>query len=97
MLTISNYSVEHVRDPFQIISGKRYEFKLNLDIPEDDDLYSPNGISARVIMKVDGDSIGMVSYDLHEGGTDKMLEFDLEDEEEVELEAFCKEHLPQDK
>ncbi|WP_223068728.1 DUF6509 family protein [Paenibacillus caui] len=94
MLTISDYSVEWVKDPFGILTGKRYEFKADLDIPEEDDLYSVNGVYARVIVKVEEGQTSIVAYDLLEKGTDQILDFDLEDEEEADLAAFCKEHLP---
>ncbi|WP_138494524.1 DUF6509 family protein [Paenibacillus pinistramenti] len=96
MLNIADYSAEYVKDPFGILSGRRYEFRINLDIPEDDDLYTVNGVYARVIVKEEQGTVSMVTYDLLERGTDKILEFDLEEEEEAELEAFCKEHLPEE-
>lgn len=96
MLNVEDYTAEYVKDPFGILTGKRYEFRINLEIPEDDDLYTVNGVYARVIVKDDNGEVRIVSYDLVERGTDKILEFDLEDEEEAELEQFCKEHLPEE-
>lgn len=95
MLTFSSYTVEDVRDPFGILSGKRYEFVINLDIPEDDELYVENGVSARAIVKAEEGDVKVVSYDLLETTTGKLLEFDLEEDEEAELAQFCKEHLPE--
>lgn len=96
MLNITSYSAEYVKDPFGILTGKRYEFIVDLDIPEEDELYSAQGIYARVIVKVEGEEISLVSYDLVDRGNEKLLEFDLEDEEEAELVAFCKEHMPEE-
>jgi hypothetical protein len=96
MLNITDYSAEFVKDPFGILSGKRYEFRINLDIPEDDDLYTVNGVYVRVIVKTDGDNVQVVTYDLLERGTDKILDFDLEDDEEAELAEFCKAHMPEE-
>jgi hypothetical protein len=50
LLTFTSYTVENVRDPFGILSGKRYEFVINLDVAEDDELYVENGVSTRVIV-----------------------------------------------
>ncbi|RUS49031.1 DUF6509 family protein [Cohnella sp. AR92] len=93
MLPITEYSVELVKDPFGILSGKRYEFLIDLDLPEDDELYSENGVSVRVIFKEDGEKSGIVKYELLEKTTSRLLDFDMEDEEEAELLAFCRDHL----
>ncbi|MFD1776911.1 DUF6509 family protein [Paenibacillus rhizophilus] len=95
MLEISNYTAEQIRDPFGIIAGNRYEFMINLVVPEEDELYSENGVSVRVIVKENDGEVSVVTYDLIETTTQKLLEFDLEDEEEEELAAFCKEHMPE--
>ncbi len=92
MLTITEYSVELVKDPFQILSGKRYEFLLDLELEEDDELYSEKGIYIKVIYKVEEDQGSIVNYDLIEKTTDRYLDLDMETEEEEALAAFCKEH-----
>ncbi|MEC0168657.1 DUF6509 family protein [Paenibacillus graminis] len=94
MLTFTSYTVENVRDPFGILSGKRYEFVVNLDVPEDDELYEENGVSARVIVKVEEEETSIISYDLLETTTGRILDFDMEEDEEAALVLFCKEHLP---
>ena len=94
MLMITNYTVDELKDPFGILIGKRYEFKLDLDIPEEDELHSENGIYARIILKVDEDQTSVVSNDLLERTTDRLLDFDMEAEEEAAAILFCKEHLP---
>ncbi|SEF68061.1 DUF6509 family protein [Paenibacillus sp. UNC499MF] len=96
MLTITAYSAELVKDPFGIIPGKRYEFNLEVDVPEDDELYTANGIYLRVIYGVDENQSRIIKYDIHENSTDAYLEFDLEDEELAVVDTFCREHLPQD-
>lgn len=95
MLTFTSYSVENVKDPFGILTGKRYEFLIQLDVPEDDELYVENGVSARAIIKVDEDQVSIVSYDLQETTTGELLDFDMEEDEEEALLLFCKEHLPE--
>lgn len=95
MLAFTSCGVEDVKDPFGILSGKRYEFFVTLDIPEDDELYTEGGVTARVIGKVDGETFSMVSYDLLETSTRNLLDFELEEDEEQELVRICKEHLPE--
>ncbi|WP_372663480.1 DUF6509 family protein [Cohnella sp.] len=96
MLTITEYSAELVKDPFKILTGKRYEFLLYLDIPEDDELYSEHGIYIKLVYKLEEDQGSIVNYDLIERSTDRILDFDVEEDEEAQLNAFCKENLPED-
>jgi hypothetical protein len=95
MLTIKEFSAGLVKDPFKILTGKRYEFILDLDVPEDDELHSEHGIYVKLIYKLDEDQGSIVNYDLIERSTDRILDFDVEEDEEVQLAAFCKENLPQ--
>ena len=95
MLTFKGYNVENVKDPFGILTGKRYEFLIELDVPEDDELYVENGVTARTIVKVVEEQISIVSYELQETTTGVLLDFDLEEDEEEALLLFCKEHLPE--
>jgi hypothetical protein len=90
MLTISSYRVELIKDPFGILSGKRYEFILDLDVPEDDELYSDNGLYVRAIYLIDENKSVLLKYEIFEKNTDKYQEFDLEDDEVEVIAAFCK-------
>ncbi|QMV41905.1 DUF6509 family protein [Cohnella cholangitidis] len=92
MLTVTEYSVELVKDPFQILAGKRYEFLIDLELDEDDELYSANGIYVKAVYKIDGEQGRVVSYKLYEKTTDRFVDAELEDEEEAALSDFCKEH-----
>jgi len=92
MLAVTEYSVELVKDPFRILSGKRYEFVIELELDEEDELYSANGIEIKVVYKVDGEEASVVSYGLYEKSTGRFLDAELEDEEEAALADFCKEH-----
>lgn len=93
MVTITEYSVELVKDPFGILKGKRYEFILDIDVDEDDELYSEQGVALRVIYGVEEEKQGIVKYDILERNTEKHLDFDLEDDELEEVVAFCREHV----
>lgn len=96
MLEITEYSVELVKDPFGILSGKRYEYILDLDVPEDDELFTELGVYAKVVYKSDEDRSGIVSCDLYERTTHKYLDIEIEEEEKEALAVFCKENLPED-
>lgn len=96
MLTITEYSVELVKDPFGILSGARYQFIMDLDVPEDDELYSENGVYAKVVYKSDEDRSGIVTCDLYERTTHKYLDIEVDEDEKEALAAFCNENLPED-
>lgn len=95
MLSITEYRAELVKDPFGILAGKRYEFILELNVEEDDELYSEHGVYAKVVFKSEEDRSGIVTCDLYERTTDKYLDIELEEEEKAAFAAFCAEHLPE--
>ncbi|WP_159884117.1 DUF6509 family protein [Paenibacillus puerhi] len=92
MFTVADYSVEAVKDPFGILEGKRYEFIIDIEVPEDDELYSEKGLYIRVIYRVEAGQGSILKYDIHERTTESYLDFDLEDDELAVLQAFCTEH-----
>ncbi|NOU96679.1 pullulanase [Paenibacillus sp. LMG 31456] len=94
-ITITAFSVEQVKDPFKILTGERYEFILDIEVPEDDELYSESGLYIRVIYRVEESLTGILRYEIFERNTAKYLDFDLEEDEEALLSAFCKENLPE--
>ncbi|WP_326085299.1 DUF6509 family protein [Paenibacillus dokdonensis] len=93
MLTITEFQVENIKDPFRILEGKRYEYKLDIEVPEDDELYSENGLFVRALYSDQEDGGKLVKYDLYEKSTEAYLDFDLEDDEVQVIEAFCRDHL----
>ena len=92
MFTITGYSVEFVKDPFGILSGKRYEFLLDVEVPEDDEIYSEKGLYVRVIYRVEDHQQSIVKHEIFEKSTELLLDFELEDEETAIVAAFCQEH-----
>ncbi|SFS62420.1 DUF6509 family protein [Paenibacillus sp. BC26] len=93
MISITAFSVDKVKDPFGILVGDRYEFRLDVDLPEDDELFVENGVYIRVIYKVDGEASGIVKYELYESINDRYVDAELEDEEEQLIDSFCKAHF----
>jgi hypothetical protein len=95
-MNITGYTVEKLKDPTGILEGDRYEFFLDIEVPEDDDLYSENGIELKVIYAVDTNSERIAQYYIYEKGTQKILNFELEEEEETIVKEFCKTHLEEE-
>lgn len=93
MFTITSYTVEVIKDPFGILSGRRYEFLIDVEVEEDDELYSESGLYIRAIYNVEEGKSGLLKYELYEKTTQLYLDFDLEDDEITVVEEFCKAHV----
>lgn len=92
-MKITSYEVEKIKDPTGIITGDRYEFLLGIEVPEDDELFDEdNSLDLRVILAVIETEERIVQYHFLNRNDGKVLDFGLEEEEEVEILAFCKEH-----
>ena len=92
MLNITEFEVQLINDAFGILPGDRYEFLIYLDVPEDDELYNENGVYIRALFVVDGEEKKLLKYDLVESGENKVLDFDLEDDEIQAVTEFCEQH-----
>jgi hypothetical protein len=93
MITITEYSVETLVDPFGILTGDRYEYLLDIEVDEEDELYTEGGLSIRLIYVRNGENESIAKYDLIAKATEEVLDFDLEDDEISMLLAFCNEHF----
>lgn len=96
IMNITGYSVEKLKDPTGILEGDRYEFFLDIEVPEDDDLYSENGIELKVIYAIDSKGERIAQYYFYERGTEKVLDFGLEEDEETAVFEFCKTNLDEE-
>ncbi|SDM70978.1 hypothetical protein SAMN04488137_1559 [Fictibacillus solisalsi] len=92
-MEITRHTMEKLQDPTGILEGERYEFIIHVDVEEDDELYVENGIYVKLIYAVLPENSRIVQYTLYENYTDNVLDFELEEEEEQELDAFCKNML----
>ena len=92
-LNITGHTVDKLEDPFGLLPGDRYEFFLKLDVDEEDELYSENGVGLKVIFVIDGSEEKIRSYHFFESGSDKVLDFALEDDEEELVLRYCKENI----
>lgn len=92
MITITSYTVERVKDPFGILTGTRYEFLLDIEVEEDDELYTDKGLYIRVIYTVEESASRIAKYELYEKSTQQYLDFDLEEDELAIVNEFCAAH-----
>lgn len=92
-MNITGHTVEKLVDPFGLLSGDRYEFFLELEVEEEDELYSDKGIGIRILFVVDDNESRISNYHLYERGTEQVLDFELEEDEELLVFNYCKENL----
>jgi hypothetical protein len=92
-MDITGHTVEKLEDPFGLLSGDRYEFFLDLEVDEEDELFSEKGIGLKVIYVIDETGTKILQYHFFEKGSEKVLDFALEEEEEEMVNAYCKENI----
>lgn len=92
-MNIKGHTVEKVEDTTGILQGDRYEFFVSIDVEEEDELYSENGLYIKVIFAVEDHSSRIIQYDIFENETDKFIDLALEEEEEQLLLEYCKNQI----
>lgn len=92
-MNITQYSMEEILDPTNIIEGKRFEFLLDVEVDEDDELYSEAGLEVRVLIGQHNDDVRILNYFIIDKAENEYLDFALEEEEEAMILAFCREEL----
>ncbi|KKB33823.1 DUF6509 family protein [Bacillus thermotolerans] len=91
-MEITHHTVEKLEDPFGLLEGDRYEFHLYANVDEEDDLYSEAGFLVRVLYLADKEEEKILHYEIRERETGNVLDFELEEEEEELIAAYCQAH-----
>ncbi|MFC5559327.1 DUF6509 family protein [Ureibacillus thermophilus] len=92
-MNIINFKMEELVDPTGIIQGKRYEFLVDVEVDEEDELYSEAGTQIRLLIGDEGEGPFIINYFIMDKKDEHYIELALEEEEEQYLLAFCKEQL----
>lgn len=92
-MNITGHTVEKLEDPFGLLTGDRYEFFIDLDVDEEDELYSEKGVGIKVIYAIDDNGPKISHYHFFEKETEKVLDFALEEDEEELINAYCQQNL----
>jgi hypothetical protein len=92
ILNITGHTVEKLEDPFGLLSGDRYEFFLHLEVDDEDELYTEKGVGIKLIFVKDEEGAKISNYHFFERGSEKVLDFALEDDEEELVLQYCKEN-----
>lgn len=87
-MNITGHTVEKLQDPTGILTGDRYEYLLDVEVPEDDELYTENGLLIKAIYAVDENGARIAQYYLMERNTETHLDFELEEEEEELIRTY---------
>ena len=95
-MEITGHTVELLEDPFGLLQGSRYEFFLDITVDEDDELYTEKGLLLKVIFVVDGGEGRILQNYFIEEETEKVLDFDLEDEEVEAVKTYCMQNFASD-
>ena len=88
-MEFSKHTIEQLDDPTGILSGDRYEINLHVEVDQEDELYTEQGIYIKVIYAVEENASRIAQYQIFENNTNKYLDFILEDEELEELQKYC--------
>ncbi|OIJ11106.1 pullulanase [Anaerobacillus alkalilacustris] len=92
-MNIIGHTIEKVEDTIGILSGDRYEFFIDVEVSEEDELFSELGLRVKVIYAQDEKGSRIVQYDIYDKETEKLLQFELEDEELSIINDYCKQHI----
>ncbi|MCA1030235.1 DUF6509 family protein [Bacillus timonensis] len=92
-MNITRHAFEQIKDPTGILVGDRYEFFLYIEVDEDDELFTENGLYLKAILAVDEQGSRIVQYQFFEETSNKPLDFALEDDEEELILSYCKQQL----
>ncbi|MBT2695478.1 DUF6509 family protein [Bacillus sp. ISL-55] len=93
-MNITGHTVELLEDPFGLLTGNRYEYFLNIEVDEEDELYTEKGLLLKVLFLVNGDERRILQSYFIEQETEKVLDFELEDDEVAQAKNYCEENLP---
>lgn len=91
-MKIMEYTVEKLNDPTGILTGDRFEYFLQIELDEEDELSTIQGLQLKVLFFVEGENSKILNYHFYNSMEDKYLDFELDEEELDKVFVFCKEH-----
>ncbi|MBD1382920.1 DUF6509 family protein [Metabacillus arenae] len=92
-MLITGHTVEKLEDPTGILTGERYEYILKIEVPEEDELFSENGLYLKSIFVLDENGSRIAQYQFFEEKTDRYIDLSLEEDEEALIIDYCKQHI----
>lgn len=96
MFEIREFTIERMRDPYGILTGERFELYLELEVDEEDELYTEEGVRLRVVyVKEEGGGSRIVKYEFLNAATGAYIDMEMTEEEETFIDSFCNEQIEQ--
>jgi len=93
MFAITAYTVEKMKDPFGILPGDRYEFVLELEVDEEDELHHDEGVSLRVVYVKEEAGDRIANYEFLKTTSGGYIDMEMEEDELAVVSDFCRERL----
>mgnify|MGYP005832737201 CR=1 FL=1 len=93
-MNIIGHTVELLEDPFGLLIGNRYEYFLTIEVDEEDELYTEKGLLLKVLFLDNGEERRILQSYFIEQETEKVLDFELEDDEVIQVKKYCEENIP---
>ncbi|MFT9597659.1 DUF6509 family protein [Mesobacillus sp.] len=93
-MNIIGHTVELLEDPFGLLIGNRYEYFLTIEVDEEDELYTDKGLLLKVLFLDNGEERRILQSYFIEQETEKVLDFELEDDEVIQIKKYCEENIP---
>lgn len=95
MFEIREFTIERMKDPYGILSGERFELYLELEVDEEDELYTEDGVRLRVVYVKDDNGSRIVKYEFLNAANGAYIDMEMTEEEEAFIDSFCKEQIEQ--
>jgi hypothetical protein len=93
-MNITGHTVELLEDPFGLLTGNRYEYFLTIEVDEEDELYTEKGLLLKVLFLDNGEERRILQSYFIDQETEKVLDFELEDDEVIQVKKYCEENMP---
>lgn len=94
MLEIKHHTFKEEKNEFGLIKGKRYEFQLDVTVPEDDPLHAIKALMLCVLFDVEEkEGPHIYRYWFFDGVTGSTYNDALKEEEEEIIVSYCKQQL----
>ncbi|WP_088006698.1 DUF6509 family protein [Indiicoccus explosivorum] len=92
-MEIINHEVTELKDPTGIMPDRRFEWLLDVEVEEEDELYTEKGLVLRVILAQGNDGMRIVQHFFLEKESEQVLDFAMDDEEEQQVLDYCRANL----
>jgi|GEM_PF-997608 hypothetical protein len=87
-MEILGHTIEPIHDPTGILPGERFDVFLDIRVPEEDEMYRPEGLTIKLIYAIVEGKGRIVQYQIYDAVSEKYLDFALDEEELKEVDGY---------